>query len=491
MKVSLFKESSLVYVDVKKNNHQQTFTSLPPIYKIEKVNHIKKVLPIVAFAGSVLGALGYSIGALGLFYDNYKETGHIFTPKHKKTKEEGVKTITTSTKFGKIGLQSGKAACSATAVAGVACGLGEGIPLMALGDSTNLASSRILETPVGTGLFGIGIASIFAGLALDNTPELKLNEYEVMAEKSLAKKAKIYLVNIKETAKEIGSSIFQIGKNIFNPKFLKDNIVQGTPKTVVFSESVNKDGVISVSRMLRHNKNYVMHAASFTLAAGGLGIIISSLLGAKKAEKASLKVEEGGFLFDNLGITRYGMDKVTTGQKPSGLSFAIGGVVNAISQFVGLDNKDGRALQWLGIAGVFLGYSIDRGKHLKDTMKLAKERPEITRVIREWKIDLSKICKDKTELKKLQSEIKKGQTITNENFVKIEKGINDLLSGNYKDVESAKTKIKELLPQDAAENLIKTENPLGFEKTKNILEICSEKIFNTKNPKLVSVKNGN
>ena len=106
-------------------------------------------------------------------------------------------------------------------------------------------------------------------------------------------------------------------------------------------------------------------------------------------------------------MTKLGIDKFTTAGRAAGASFAVGGVVNAISQFMGIDNKDGRALQWLGIAAVFLGFSIDRGKHLKTAINNAKMRPELSQVVREWEFDLSKLIKNDTKaLKKLLKEIK-------------------------------------------------------------------------------------
>jgi len=290
---------------VTEKRKEVSFTSTP-LYVVKNKNIFKKVLPVAAFVGSLLGSVGYLIGGSGLFYDLYKEKQT--KPQGVEKSEDGVKTITTSTNLGKTAMNFTKIGMTATAISGIACGLGEGIPLMALGEATNLSSAKIIETPIGTGLFGIGIASIFAGLALDNTPNLKLNEFELMAEKSRLKKTKIYLKNMLTTGKEISLSIFQVSRNIFNPKWIKENILQGTPKTVVFSEAINKDGKVIFNKMLRHNKNYLMHAASFTLGLGGFGLMISSFLKEKKAERTSLKVEEAGFLFDNIVMTRYGLD---------------------------------------------------------------------------------------------------------------------------------------------------------------------------------------
>lgn len=447
-----------------------------PLYAVKNSNMLKKGLPTIAFLSSLTASLAYLVGATGLFYDIQKSGGLKNNPK-----KEGVDTIEGNTKFGKIAVNAGKIAVLCTSIGGVACGLGEGIPLMALGEATNIGSASIINTPLGTGIFGIGIASIFAGLALENTPELKFNQFEIMAENSNAKRAQMILKNTGVIAKEISSSVFQVARNLFKPGFLRDNIIQGTPKTVVFKEEINRDGKVIFSKVLRHNKNYIMNAASFVLAIGGAGLVLSSIFDNKKSQKLSLKVEEGGFLFDNFGMTRYGFDKVTTGGKSAGLSYAIGGIINAVSQFVGLDNKDGRALQWLGISGVFLGFSIDRGKHLRAALKEAKQRPELTQVVREWKFNLSNLVKDKNELKKLQKEIKTGQPVTDKRFIDLENKFKNAIGSDFKPTENIKKELEKQLGKEIFAN-IKSQEVDDFEGTKKVLQICTEKIFGSKNP---------
>lgn len=474
------------------------------LYPVKNVNPIKKILPTLAFTCATIGALGYLLGGTGLYYDLFVDKkNNKNNNKQQNINDEGVKTIQPTTTIGKLGMNCGKVAVAANAISGIACGLGEGIPLMALGESMGLCSSSIIETPVGTALFGMGIGSIFAGLALDNTPNLKLNHYELMAKKNILQKTSLILSNMGKTALEISKSIFQIGKNIFNPTWMKDNIFRITPKTIVFSESINKEGKVIVSKMLRHNKNYLMHAASFTLALGGLGIIISTIFKQKKAQKKGLQAEETGFLFDNFGMTKYGIDKFTTGGKSAGASFAIGGIINAISQFIGLDNKNGRALQWLGISGVFLGFSIDRGKHLRQALKDAKFQPELTQILREWKLDLSKIITDKAELKKLLKELKNGST-TNETFLGIEKALTEAttaLKGKDKDgniislYNSNNKTIKQALSKYFKQHNITTEFELSdkhfmkLDDAIDTLQTCTKKIFGTSNP--VPIKSNN
>lgn len=471
----------------KLENKPISFTSSPLKYKVINTNLFKRAIPVIAFSASLVSSLGYLLGGTGLFYDLYKDKQNKSNNAKPQRHEEGVKTIVANTDLGKAGMTCTKIGITAAAVGNIACGIGEGLPLMALGEASNLGAAGIIETPIGTGLFGIGIASIFAGLALDNTPELKLNEYDVMAKEGFNNKANLVLKNMKIAAKEIGSSVLEIIKGSIDPEFWKKNILRITPKTVVFSESINKDGKVIFSKMLRHNKNYLMHAASFVLGIGGTGIIAATLVDQKKVQKASLVTEESGFLFDNFGITKYGFDRLTTGNKSSGASFAVGGVMNAISQFLGLDNKDGRALQWLGIGGVFLGYTIDRGKHLKTKLKDAVEMPQLTKIVREWKFDLSELVKDKIELKTLLKEIKaqgvamaEGKEIpkiTNEKFIQLENTIKRAVG----EQEIKKTEdVTKMLNNSIQKEIFGEIKPLfekNFEETKETLKICTKKIF--------------
>lgn len=465
-------------------------SSKPPVFAVKKSSFLQNVLPVFAFAASVITTMGYLFGSGGLFYDSYKENGSsvkkmLFSKKPKAPSSEGVKTITPTTKIGKFGLNSAKVAITASSTAGVACGLGEGIPMMALGEATNITAGGIIETPIGTGIFGIGIASVFSGLALDNTPELKLNQFRLMAENKFSQKAKMVINNMKGTIKEIGSSVADMGKNILNPKFLKENILSGTPKTIVFRESINKDGKVIIDRALRHNRNYLMHAASFTLALGGAGVILFSVLkNNPKKQKASLHVEEGGFLFDNLGMTRYGLDKFTTGSKSAGSSFAVGGVINAVSQFVGLDDKNGRALQWLGVALVFLGFSVDRGKTLKKTLANSKYRSELTDVVREWKFDLSKITDTPEQLKKLLKELKNNAPVTNEKFNRLEQAFTSSAKDEFKGEEEIRAVVAKSLGKEVADSFT-PKKIADFEETKRVLGVCTEKIFGSLDPKPV------
>lgn len=498
-------------------------------YKVINMTFLKKAIPTIAFAGSVMAAVGYMTGSLGLFYDLKVQKDRGEKPQvHKDA--DGAKTIEPKTKIGQTCVKLAKVGLFGSSLAGITCGIGEGLPMMTIGNTTEAFSVPIIETPVGTGLFGIAIASIFAALALDNTPEKKLNPFKLMAAKDAGEKVKIVASNIKTSLMEIVHSLAGVCKNCYKPDFWKENFIHFTPKYLVFDESINKAGKSTINAVLRHNRNYMMHIASFILGVGGISLALTKSLEIKKAQKNCLRTEEAGFLLDNIGMTRYGLDKFSIGNRAAGANFALGGVINAASQFMSLDNQDGRAMQWLGIAMVFGGYTVDRGRHMLGQFKNAKHRHELTDVVRHWKFDISSFIPDKAQAKEFIKQMKqvsgqvKDAKVTNPTFIKLQESIQAALdeankkilrnpeiqnlekTALTKEAKAALEKKKTDIVQKEVESEIKKifgektgaktgESVLAipFElnqveesitDTKKMLEICSEKVFG-KNPQRV------
>lgn len=468
---------------VRGNNNNVAFKAEgPPLYAVKNMTPFKKAIPIISFIGACLAASGYAVGSFGLFYDlaESKRRG-LVSPEQK----EGAKTVTPNTEIGKTCMKLCKIGLFGSSLSGITCGIGEGLPIMTIGNITESTSVPIIETPIGTGLFGLAIACIFAALALDNTPELKLNHFRMMAKETAGEKAKMVVQNIGVALKEIFISLKEIAKNCFKPGFIKEAFFQGHPNTVVFQESINKEGKVILKKMLRHNRNYMMHTASFILGVGGISLAITKAVEWKSAQRQCLRVEEGGFLLDNFGMTRYGVDKFTTGGRSAGTSYAIGGVINAISQFMGLDNQDGRAMQWLGIALVFGGYMIDRGKFMHSFLKNCKTRPELTDVVREWKFDLSKLVKDKKELKQLLDQINKGESITNEQFQKLEEAVKKATAaennGLFRSDAIVRAELEKILGKETSD-IFTTHKIADAEETKTVLKTCTKKVFGSEDP---------
>lgn len=458
-------------------NNNIKFGSKPDVYKVIKKENL--ALPIIALASSVLGAVGYIIGSSGLYYDTYKKSNgkikNIFFPetvdKKNEINHEGVKTIIPETEFAKFGLNAAKVGIAATTIAGMTTGLTAGMPMMTIGETINLGAAPCIETPLGTGLFGVGIASIFAGLALESNPELLLDKNKLRTEKTLAGKTKVVLGNVKSSIVEIGKSCSDLAKNtfkLFTPKnaeavkFFKENIFFLTPKSVIIQESINKDGKVFIDKVLKQPKNYLMQVASAVLTVGGLGVVLFSLIDNKKAQKSSLKVEEGGFFTDNIGMTKFGIDKVSVARNlkdaAGGAGFLTGGIFNGISQLIGIDSKQGRAAQWLGCGLVFVGFVVDRGKHLAKTIENNKVRNEITKVARKWEIDLTKIfnIKNKEEkilFNKTLNALKKGIDLPESDFKKILESFNSFSGEKY---ITETTKVKKELGKTLSQNILST-----------------------------------
>lgn len=490
-------------------------------YKVQNMTLFKKAIPTISFVGSVMAALGYMTGSLGLFYDlkvlhdrGEKPVVHL--------DKDGAKTIEPKTKIGQNCMKIAKVGLFGSSLAGITCGIGEGLPMMSIGNTTEAMSVPIIETPIGTGLFGLAMASVFAALALDNTPEKKLNLLKVMAAKTPGAKAGIVAKNIGSSMMEVVHSLVGVGKNCYKPSFWKENFLHLTPKYVVFDEAINKAGKSTINAALRHNRNYMMHIASFILGVGGVSLALSKAFDKKEIQRNCLRVEEGGFLLDNIGMTRYGLDKFTVGKTAAGTNFALGGVINAISQFMGLDNQDGRAVQWFGIAMVFAGYAVDRGKFMFAQFKDSKQRGELSDVVRHWKFDISKMIPDKKQAKEFIKQMKQieahveGAKVTNSTFVKLKDTVqaaidsaNSAIARNQEiqkfekiaktaEEKAALEKKKTAIVQSTVEAAIKrafgqqtgeSSPSLKFEldqfesisDTVSRLNICSEKVFG-KNP---------
>ncbi len=413
------------------------------------------VVPIIALASSVITSGGYLLGSAGLYFDTYKNSKgkikNILLPeKETKSSQEGVKTIVPDSDFAKVGLTGAKVGIAASALSGIAAGITTGMPLLSIGDTIAMAAAPQIETPIGTGLFGIGIASIFSGLALENTPELLLDKNKFKAAKTLSAKTALVFQNIKSSLNEVGKSCFELVKNIlflFIPKqhnkavnFFRENIFSFTPKSVIFKESINKDGKVFIEKMLKRPKNYLMHAASVILALGGTGVVLFSLINNKKAQKNSLAAEEAGFFADNIGMTRYGVDKLSIAKSlkdnVGGVSYTTGGIINGVSQIIGLDNKQGRAAQWLGIGLVFIGYGFDRAKHLKKVIKNNKFPKEITETARQWEVDLTNIFNIKNRdgkklFKQTVNAIKKEKEIPHSPFKVMDEAFNSISGSSF------------------------------------------------------------
>jgi len=388
----------------------------------------------ISFITALTTVAGFAGGGYGLLYDHFhdlksgKNKGHhndaktvenknfsekfkafgpsaqkqiIYVGKNGKIcTEEGAKTIVPSTKTAKLGLVFAKIGIAFSGVAGIFNGISMGLPLMAAGESLNLGASPIIETPLGTGLFGIALAAIFSSRALENDPLLKMDPIKLSEKKGVFAKTKYILNNMKGCAKEVGTSAGVFGKNIgklFSGKtrseavnFFKDSVFSIKPKGIMIQEFVDAEGVVKVAKTFKNNP-YLMHAASLVLAVGGATLAISSVLKNKFGQKVGLKTYEVGGSLDNLSLSRYGLEKASMAGSPSaklsGKLMGLSGVTIMAGQ-PGVDTKWGRGIQWIGTALLFSVFAVERKAN---AFKSSGAKEKFTSLIRQHSIDLTKL----------------------------------------------------------------------------------------------------
>ncbi|HBG48524.1 MAG TPA: hypothetical protein DDW90_03260, partial [Cyanobacteria bacterium UBA9971] len=178
-----------------------------------------------------------------------------------------------------------------------------------------------------------------------------------------------------------------------------------------------------------------------------------------------------------------------------GAGFSLGGIVCGISQLIGIDNKQGRAAQWLSFGLVFLGFAVDRGKHLAKIIKNNKSRPEITKVARQWEVDLTKIFdvknnNEKNLLNKTLNAIKKEKELPNSNYKKIDEFFNTLSGKKYiTETTEVKEKLDKTLTKNIASNVnvlkrdgknVEITNPAEIKNILSDIETQTKAIFGEK-----------
>jgi hypothetical protein len=367
-------------------------------YELKKAGRFPLV-GALSVATSFGASLAYGIGGSGLWFEQIQKPKH--EPQSKK-KETGIKTIAPQTSFGKIGVKAGQSAVFLTSLSGISSGVAMGLPLMSLGEGLNLGAAPIIQTPVGTGLFGIGLGAVWATLAQEDDHSLQLDS-KALKTMSLPQKGRYLLQNMGKTLKasfEDGimlpkQAIALFGNDKVNAqRFFQDTLFSLASRKVALEQHLKADGSFHYAMKNVPTKSYVMSFASLMLMLGGASVVASELLFPKQKSlhKKALQFEEAGFFADNIGVTRFGLDKFTQssglGGKARGVGYATGGVVNAVSQFMSLDETYGRATQWLGVALVFLGFGFDRYGMLQKALKSRTHGSELTKLVQSLHLDL-------------------------------------------------------------------------------------------------------
>jgi hypothetical protein len=379
------------------------------------------IVGALSVATSFGASLAFGVGGSGLWVEQMQKSKHPHS-KQEASQELGIKTIAPQTAVGKIGVKAGQSGALLTALAGVSGGIAMGFPLMSIGETINLGSAPIIQTPIGTGLFGIGLGSVFATLAQEDDHTLRLDAQRLKG-MTLPQKGKHILQNIGKTLKASFQDGLMLPKQMIAlfgkdklhaQRFFQDALFSLASRKVALEQHLQADGSFHYAMKNVPTKSYLMSFASLMLMLGGASVVASELLLPKQKalHKKVLQFEEAGFLADNIGMTRFGLDKYTqsTGLagKTRGVGYATGGVVNAVSQFMSLDETYGRATQWIGIAIVFLGFGFDRYGMLQKALKSRTHGTELTKLVQSLHLDLRDVM-NPAEIKTTLAGFKKGE----------------------------------------------------------------------------------
>lgn len=390
--------------------------------------------------------------------DSCQKQVYYVDKKNCKDKDEGARTITPSTKTAKMGLSIAKIGIAFSGIAGIFNGISMGLPLMAVGEALNLGASPIVETPLGTGLFSIALAAIFSGRALEHDPQLKMDMSKLSGMKSFKEKAGYVLKNMGDCTKEVWGTAKLFGQKIGHlclketrpeaVSFFKNNVFTIKPKALAIQESINSEGLMRTKITFKNNP-YLMHAASFVLAIGGLTLALSSIAKFKKGEKVGLKTSEVGGGIDNLSLSRSGWEKMAKGGSTS--TKLAGGLLGASGLTIlagqpGADTKWGRGTMWIGTALLFAVFAVERRAN---AFKKIVSKNELTSLVRQTYIDLTKLHPDGELGQKVTGSRFKTRLSSIIDFVKDEEKPKD--PGFFKKLFNKNAKAKEPEKKEALE----------------------------------------
>lgn len=369
----------------------------------------------------------YLVGGSGLLYDfahqkmntKGKPAENIFkdiklTKNKEKKKTEGAQTIIPETQFAKTGMKFARAAVALAGVAGVFNGVALNLPLLAMGEGVTSLSAPIIETPIGTGIFGFGLAMINLARVLDSNPEFKINR-DKFNRATKKDKAKILINNLTHTTKELGHSTKTIFKNLFgifsskhkeSIRFFKDKMFSFKPMAIVLQEQLTKEGKVILNKVPINNP-YLMHAAALGLSVSSLALIGSNLLKQRKAEEVSLRGYGVSNGIDNVALSKWGVERLTSSNnlsgKMTGGAFTVAGLSLLTGQ-AGIDKNWGRGLMWNGVGIILLGFSAQTGAQVLSALKRKSINPVVAR---EWSLSFKNKVINSALIKKAETELAK------------------------------------------------------------------------------------
>jgi hypothetical protein len=535
-------------VNLTKREKQRKQTSFQgtPLRELQVTEKLLKKTPVMNYISlltAMVSSIGFGVGGTGLMYDHFAKKGkkenknahhnrfndevykafvklNDALDKIEGNHHEGVKDIEPETPFGKLGMKFAKIGIAFSGIAGFFNGISMKLPLMSFGEGMNVVASPIINKPEGLGIFSIGLATVFASRALENDPQLKLNENVLKTKQGILAKAGYVAENMLGSVKEVGKSakvvISNIGKLFTSERavaadFFKWEMFAVKPSKMMVYESISDKGISYLKTSMKSSP-YLMHTASAILAVGGVLLTVGSLFKQPKVQKTGLITSEVGGSLDNLSLSKWGLEKYaladSASAKTAGALLAASGVT-ILSGQPNVEKDYGRALQWLGCALLFAVFVVERkhelGNAIKSLGKMKKTglKTENTGIIRQFEIDLQKMFKgmnttqknnvikvlqdfDLGDMNKMPSLIAKidnpelqrnvQESIDSGASERLEKLLNEMLK-NLKDTKSAKALIDE--QAELAENIIGLNKKLQAIKSnpelKQIMEAFTAK----------------
>lgn len=328
-----------------------------------------------SLAACLISVIGFGVGGPALIYDyNYKKH-HPQEGADKKPLEYG--HFESATKIGKIGLRMNQMALTVSGFAGATGGLALGVPLQAAGEFIgNVVAAPVINTPIGYGLLNIGLAAIFGARAFDTDPSHKAKMALFMSKKGAWDKTKYVLHNMGQCMVGAANSSTELAKNAFHLcsfdkvkrskawDFFTKQLFSIRSSTLNFVQEIDAHGNVKVATKLKSNPHVLLLASSLLALAGVfvIGVDLLKKAGVIKSDKptkAGFVAGKTGQIFDNYGITSYGMDRFYKGNKVAGIATVVSGAT-MMAGAPNADNDFGKGLTWFGLSAFFLFMAAER-----------------------------------------------------------------------------------------------------------------------------------
>jgi hypothetical protein len=229
-------------------------------------------------------------------------------------------------------------------------------------------------------LFFMGLASVFASRALEKDERYKMQPKDLLNPGKVVTNIAGNLGVLVDSSKKVAGKAAHLlvgssAEKEASRAFFLDEVFNLQPQSLdlnVIGRKVGSGAETILTRVGTRNSPYLMHSASLLLGLGGAVLTASSLLKQKQGQYVGLKTAEVGGSLDNLGLSKYGLERVAQGERLPGGLLAASGVTIMAGQ-PGMDKPWGRAFQWLGCGLLFSVFVVDRLKGLTNVIDRLKK----------------------------------------------------------------------------------------------------------------------